>query len=72
MKAITGKSKRYMELVEEYRVALGLWSEARALYPVDSLEVQRATEHLEVLEYNLSHVRAGTVAELDPALEAQR
>jgi hypothetical protein len=44
----------YTELLNEYRVALGLWSEARALYSPDKAEVAAATSHLEALEQELA------------------
>jgi hypothetical protein len=45
----------HADLLKEYRIALGMWSEARALYPSDSPEIERATEHLGILEYQLTH-----------------
>jgi hypothetical protein len=43
-----------MTLLDEYRMALSLWSETRALYPADTVEVQQATKHLEALEEDLT------------------
>jgi hypothetical protein len=40
-------------LLNEYRIALGVWSEARAIYGADDPEVKAATEHLESLEREL-------------------
>lgn len=40
----------YTDLLAQYRVALGLWSEARAHYSPDEPEVVAATNHLEELE----------------------
>ena len=44
----------YSELLNEYRVALGLWSEVRAHYSPDEPEVAAATSHLEALEQELA------------------
>lgn len=41
--------REYTELLSEYRVALGVWSEARAVYSPDQPEVAAAS-HLEALE----------------------
>jgi hypothetical protein len=70
MTALPGNEKRE-ELVREYRIALGLWSETRALYPSDSAEVERATEHLAILEYQLARSNAPATDPLVPALESQ-
>ena len=43
-----------MALLDEYRMALGLWSETRALYPPGTEEVQQVIKHLEELERTLS------------------
>lgn len=71
MKAIAGPGDRHVELREEYRVALGIWSEARALYAYTSPEVSRATEHLETLEHQLAQLDRSPIQSLVPALEAQ-
>lgn len=60
------------ELREEYRILLGLWSEARALYPADSPEVERASEELATLELQLQQPDPTTSEPTAPALEAQR
>jgi hypothetical protein len=44
----------YTELLNEYRVALGLWSEVRAHYSPGEPEVAAATGHLEALEQELA------------------
>ncbi len=44
----------YSELLNEYRIALGLWSEVRAHYSPDEPEVAAATNHLEALERELT------------------
>jgi hypothetical protein len=44
----------YSGLLNEYRVALGLWSEARAHYSPDEPEVAAATSHLEAIERELA------------------
>jgi hypothetical protein len=54
MKAITGVSSKHMALLDEYRMALSLWSETRALYSADAIEVRQATKHLEALEEDLT------------------
>ena len=46
--------REYTELLREYRVALGVWSEARALYAPDEPEVTAATSHLQALEQELA------------------
>ena len=46
--------RTYTELLEEYRVALGLWSEARAHYAPGDAEVAAATSHLEAIERELA------------------
>ncbi len=57
-------------LREEYRIALRLWSETKALYPSDSAEVQSATDLLNALEADLATPEAITfqphVAQLEP------
>ena len=45
--------QEYTELLNEYRVALGVWSEARAIYSPDQPEAA-ATSHLEALEQELA------------------
>ena len=54
MKAITGISSKHMALLDEYRMALSLWSETRALYSPEAAETVQATKHLEDLEHELS------------------
>ena len=66
---LAGLGETYQELVMEYRIALRIWSEARALYPDDSPEVERATEHLGILEYQLTHSDRSSVEQLVPALD---
>jgi hypothetical protein len=46
--------REYAELLSEYRVALGVWSEARAVYSPDQPEVAAATSLLEALEQELA------------------
>jgi hypothetical protein len=53
MKAIAGISSKHMALLDEYRIALRLWSETRALYLPEAGEIVQATKHLEDLEYEL-------------------
>ncbi len=45
--------KAYMDLLNEYRIALGLWSEVRAHYAPDAPEVIAAASHLEAIEQDL-------------------
>lgn len=47
----------HLALLEEYRLALELWSEARALYARDALEVAEATRQVEELERRLKAYR---------------
>ena len=54
MKAISGIRSKHMSLLDEYRMALSLWSETRALYSPEAAEVVQATKHLEDLEQELS------------------
>lgn len=54
MKAIAGISAKHMTLLDEYRMALSLWSETRAFYSPEAVEVLQATRHLEELEQELS------------------
>jgi hypothetical protein len=54
MKAIAGISLKHMTLLDEYRMALSLWSETRALYSPDAAEVIQATRHLQDLEQELT------------------
>ena len=70
MKAIEGRSEEHNALLVEYRIALGIWSEARAIYPADSPEVERATEHLAIVEYQLTHLYVRPVDPLVPAMES--
>ena len=53
MKAIAGITPKHMALLDEYRMALSLWTETRALYVPDAAEVAQATTHLENLEHEL-------------------
>jgi hypothetical protein len=53
MKAIVGITAKHMALLDEYRMALSLWTETRALYVPDAAEVAQATKHLENLEHEL-------------------
>ncbi len=53
MKAIAGISSEHMALLDEYRMALSLWSEVRALYLPEAPEIMEATKHLEELEQAL-------------------
>jgi len=68
MKAIKGISSKHMALLDEYRMALSLWSETRALYSADAIEVRQATKHLEALEEDLTlcDVPTSTLKQLRP------
>jgi hypothetical protein len=68
MKAITGITSKHMALLDEYRMALSLWSETRAFYSADTIEVLQATKHLEALEEDLSlcDVPTSTPKQLSP------
>ena len=52
-----GKQASYSELLSEYRYTLGIWTETKALYPPDGLEVFHATLMLEELEKKLEQHR---------------
>lgn len=54
MKAIAGISIKHMALLDEYRMALSLWSETRAFYSPEADEVVEATRHLDEIEHQLS------------------
>ena len=54
MTAIAGISGKHLALLDEYRMALSLWSETRAFYSPEGIEVAEATRHLEELEHELS------------------
>jgi hypothetical protein len=45
--------QEYTDLLNEYRMALRLWTEVRALYSPDAPEVTAAANHLEALEQEL-------------------
>ena len=62
MQAIPGISSKHMALMDEYRMALSLWSETRGLYSADTIEVQQATEHLKALEEDLAQFDVPTAA----------
>ena len=49
MKAIAEISSKHMALLDEYRMALSLWSETRALYSPEAAKIGQATKHLEDL-----------------------
>ena len=53
MKAITGTNAEQQSLLDEYRIALRMWSEAKALYPLGSAEYEAATRNLNELEQGL-------------------
>lgn len=53
---------RYLELLNEYRTALSLWSEARFIYLSDTPEVLAATRHLDALESELKFYKQPALA----------
>ena len=72
MKAIAGITPKHMALLDEYRMALSLWTETRALYVPDAVEVAQATRHLENLEHELVLCDVPTFApKLPPAGAAE-
>jgi hypothetical protein len=54
MSAIGGISPEHRALLDEYEMALRLWSEARVLYAPGAEEVLEATKHVENLEKDLA------------------
>jgi hypothetical protein len=64
MNAIASPTTAHSALLDEYRTALQVWSEARALYAQDSPEVAEATRHIEDVERQLKDFRDS----LGPAL----
>jgi hypothetical protein len=54
MKLIAGIGSEHRALLDEYQMALRLWSEVRGLYPPETTEVLEATYHLETLEHALA------------------
>lgn len=62
MKLIVGVSSEHRALLDEYEVALRLWSEVRALLPPQAAEVLEATKHLETLEDALASYEEPAVA----------
>ncbi len=54
MKAIAGISSKHLALLDEYRTALSVWSETRALYSPEGVEVSQVTQHLEDIEHELA------------------
>jgi hypothetical protein len=51
----------YFKIQEDYRVVLRLWSDTRALYPEDSLEVSEIEEKLSELEYSLGRMEPALI-----------
>ena len=51
--APSSRSVKYIALVDEYRIALGHWSEARAIYSSETLAVIEADIDLEDLESDI-------------------
>jgi len=59
---VNAMKQTHLELLNEYRIALGLWSDARALYPPHVPEVAAATSHLEALEEQLASFSVSALA----------
>ena len=56
-------TQTHLELLNEYRIALALWSDVRALYPPHEAEVEAAaTGHLEALEEQLASFSVSALA----------
>jgi hypothetical protein len=51
------KTMSYQELLTEYRFALGIWTETKALYAPDSPELLQAAMNLEYLENAIASYR---------------
>jgi len=51
-------TQTHLRLLDEYRMALGLSSDVRALYAPQDPEVAAATSHLEALEQKLATLSA--------------
>jgi len=47
------KATEYVNLQDDYRIVLLLWSDTRALYPENSLEVIEMEKQLSAIEYLL-------------------
>lgn len=63
----------HAELAEEYRIAVRLWTEARALYPANFPEITSAEEQLTALETQLRQPETTTSGKtVVPELETQR
>jgi hypothetical protein len=62
MNLIAGISSEHRAVLDEYRIALRLWSEVRGLYAPETVEVLQATNHLETLEHALAAYEGPAVA----------
>ena len=71
MQATMTPTLTHAELEKEYRIAVRLWSEARALYPANSPEIASAEEQLTRLETQLLEPDNPTSEIMTPVLEAQ-
>jgi hypothetical protein len=65
------KGSEYFKMQEEYRVILRLWSDTRALYPENSLEVIEIEEKLSEVEYLLGHTEPACFKE-PPVREVEK
>ena len=71
MNAIAETSAEHMALLNEYRIALRLWSEVRGLLADTSPEAVAATLHLEEIERDLVSWREPTQSVPEPDAVAQ-
>jgi hypothetical protein len=60
--SMNAMERAYTGLLNEYRIALGLWSEVRAHYSPDEPEVAAATSHLEAIELELASFSQPAIA----------
>jgi hypothetical protein len=69
MKTINPANEALSWLREEYKIALGIWSETKALYPSDSPEVANATALVNHIEAELAQPQEPRVEYHVPELE---
>jgi hypothetical protein len=62
MKLIAGINSEHGALLDEYHIALRLWSEVRVLYAPETPEVLEATNHLTILEHAMASYGEPAVA----------
>lgn len=68
MDAIESTSAKRQKLLDEYLIALRIWSETKTLYELDSPEVSEATNNLDQLQQDIivSHLRDLQSPKLQP------